>query len=345
MFFNELDARSIKEQVDQAQLWSAWIDADRMRRHSFMGTLDWEERNGRRYLYRRKGGTVKSFGLFGPETERARSAFQKGKEENAERLRVLSGEMDRQAAVLRAIGAGRIPVMAARILRTFATQRDRPPARVIGTNALYAFEAMAGVRFDSASTATGDIDFLIDDRNRMKLVTEEQEPIGLMSMIQKQVDRTFKSRGPRDFRLTNDKGYMVEFVRPEPRPIYRKMPGAEPLTEGDVEPAPIFGLQWLVHAPAVDVIVMDERGFPAPMRCPDPRHWAAHKLWLATREDRDPAKSLRDDKQGRLVLNLIRDRLPQFPLDEEFLAKLPGELRVMMSGKPPSGADSTSPDW
>jgi len=109
MFFNELDARSIKEQVDQAQLWSAWIDADRMRRHSFMGTLDWEERNGRRYLYRRKGGTVKSFGLFGPETERARSAFQKGKEENAERLRVLSGEMDRQAAVLRAIGAGRIP--------------------------------------------------------------------------------------------------------------------------------------------------------------------------------------------------------------------------------------------
>ena len=142
MFFNELDARSIKEQVDQAQLWSAWIDADRMRRHSFMGTLDWEERNGRRYLYRRKGGTVKSFGLFGPETERARSAFQKGKEENAERLRVLSGEMDRQAAVLRAIGAGRIPVMAARILRTFAdAKRSPPPARVIGTNALYAFEA------------------------------------------------------------------------------------------------------------------------------------------------------------------------------------------------------------
>lgn len=345
MFFNELDGRTIKERVDQVQLWSAWIEADRARRHSFTGTLDWEERNGQRYLYRRKGGVVKSFGPFSPETEQAREAFQQGKRDNAERLKVLSGEMERQAAVLRAIGAGRIPVMAARILRAFATQRDRPLARVIGTNALYAYEALAGVRFNSASTATGDIDFLIDDRNRIKLVSEEQEPIGLIGMIQKQVDRTFRTRGPRDFRLTNDRGYMVEFVRPEPRPFHRKMPGAAPLTEGDVEPAPIFGLQWLVHAPAVEAVVMDERGFPAPMRCPDPRHWAAHKLWLSARADRDPVKSVRDEQQGRLVLDLIRERLPQFPLDEAFLARLPGELRERMSAPPPSGSDGTSPNW
>jgi hypothetical protein len=215
--------------------------------------------------------------------------------------------------------------MAARILRAFATQRDRPLARVIGTNALYAYEAVAGVRFDSTSTATGDIDFRIDDRNWIKLVSEEQEPIGLIGMIQKQVDRTFRTRWPRDFRLTNDRGYMVEFVRPEPRPFHGKMSGAAPpLTEGDVEPGPIFGLQWLVHAPAVEAVVMDERGFPAQMRCPDPSHWTAHKLWLSARADRDPVKSVRDEQQGRLILDLIRER---------------------MSAPPPSGTDGTSPNW
>lgn len=345
MFFKELGERSIKEQVDQGQLWSAWFDADRTRRHSFMGTLDWEERNGQKYLYRRRSGVVKSFGRFSPETERAREAFHQGKQDNAERLKVLSGEMERQAAVLRAIGAGRLPVMAARVLRAFATQRDRPLVRVIGTNALYAYEVIAGVRFDSSSTATGDIDFLIDDRNRIKLATEEREPIGLMSLIQKRVDRTFNPRGPHDFRLTNDKGYMVEFVRPKPRPIYRKMPGVAPLTEGDVAPAPIFGLQWLINAPAVEAVVMDERGFPAPMRCPDPRHWAAHKLWLSAREDRDRGKSIRDEQQGRIVLDLIRERLPQFPLDEAFLTGLPRELRERMSATPPSGTEGTSPNW
>ena len=330
MFFNDLEARSVRERVDMAQIWQTWLECEERRRHSFAGFLDWEERNGREYLYSRKKGVVKSLGRRSQETERIRDAFHAGREENAARLARIAGEMNRQAAVLRALGLGRLPIPASRILRAIRLAAPDATIRVVGTNALYAYEAMAGVMFNAASTATGDIDILVDDRNRLKILTEDQQQPGLTGLIHREVDKSFRARGPRDFRLINDVGYMVEFIRPEPRPIYRPMPGAAPLVEGDVEPAPIGGLQWLVNAPPIEAVVIDERGFPAPIRAADPRFWAAHKLWLAQRENRDPQKKIRDGQQAHILLDLITAKLPQFRLDEEFVSALPGALRPLI---------------
>ncbi|MYA88194.1 MAG: hypothetical protein F4X97_07040 [Boseongicola sp. SB0662_bin_57] len=330
MGFTDLDARVIKERIDMTQLWDAWIEADDLRRHSFLGSMNWESRNGRQYLYSRKGKVVKSLGPRSSATEKAFAAFTEGKRDNNDRLKTLKAEIERQASVLRVLGAGRLPVTAARTLRALRAHGKRTGIRVVGTNALYAYEAMAGVAFNSSSTATGDIDFLIDDRNRLKLFTDEGDRTGLTRLVQAKVDRTFHSRRSGDFRLTNSHGYMIEFIRPQPTPVHRNMPGKEPLEMDDVEPAPIIGLQWLVNAPAVDVIVMDQRGHPAPMRCPDPRCWALHKAWLSEREDRTPDRRRRDRDQASLVMRLIRDRLTHLRYDKELLPGLPGELRRMI---------------
>jgi len=215
--------------------------------------------------------------------------------------------------------------------------------RVIGTNALYAYETLAGVVFNSESTATGDIDILMDDRNRLRLLTEADEPIGLTRLIQGRVDKTFQPRNKADFRLTNDRGYMVEFVRPEPTPPYLVAPGSEPLEDGDIRPAPIVGLQWLVNAPAIDVIVLDERGFPVPMRCADPRYWTVHKLWLSRRDDRDAQKKIRDREQADIMMRLLAERLPQFPINDDFLSMLLGDLRKNMPQATQN--DPTGPSW
>ncbi|MDQ1850258.1 nucleotidyltransferase domain-containing protein [Gemmobacter fulvus] len=343
MEFNALDARTLREQIEMGQIWSAWIDAEDQKRHSFRGSLRWEQRSGRDYLYSRKRAVVKSLGPRSEATEQIFAAFHVGKAANAARLSSLATEMEQQAAILRALGAGRLPVMAARTLRSLRLQGRHAAVRVIGTTALYAYEALAGLRFNAASTATGDIDILVDDRNKLRLLAEDDQEIGLIRLIQDSVDKTFLPRGARDFRLTNDRGYMIEFVRPEPKPVFRKMPGADPLVAGDVEPAPVIGLQWLVHAPAVEVVVLDERGFPAPMRCPDPRHWMAHKLWLAGREDRDPAKKLRDREQAAVMLRVLRQHLPQFPLDAAFLRGLPGDLRRALAADDPPAR--SAPQW
>ncbi|MYA89104.1 MAG: hypothetical protein F4X97_11775 [Boseongicola sp. SB0662_bin_57] len=311
MEFKDLDHRIIRERVDMTHVWGAWRDADDLRLHSFLGSMHWERRNGKEYLYRRKGKTGKSLGPRSEETERIFKAFTEGKADNVARLASLKEEMSKQAAILRTLDAGRLPVTAAHTLRVLDAHGKRTGLRVVDTNALYAYEALAGVVFRSSSTATGDIDFLVDDRNRLKLVTDDGDPTGLTRLIQAKVDETFRPRRPGDFRLTNAKGYMVEFIRPQPNPAWRKRPGADPVEEGDVTPAPIMGLQWLVNAPAVDATVLDALGFPAPMRCPDPRFWALHKLWLSGQEGRHPAKRSRDWAQGHVVVKLVRERLPQ----------------------------------
>ncbi|WP_242468957.1 GSU2403 family nucleotidyltransferase fold protein [Rhodovulum adriaticum] len=347
MVFNDLDARSARERIDMAQIYETWLETETQRRHSFTGFLDWEERNGRQYLYSRKKGVVKSLGPRSPETERIRDAFHGGRAKNADRLARLGEEMNRQAAILRTLGLGRLPVPAARILRAIRLSAPAAAIRVVGTNALYAYEAMAGVMFNAASTATGDIDLLVDDRNRLKILTEDRQHRGFTGLIHREVDKSFQPRGPRDFRLVNDAGYMVEFIRPEPRPSHRAMPGEGPLVEGDIEPVPINSLQWLINAPPIETVVIDERGFPAPMRAADPRFWAAHKLWLAERPDRDPQKKIRDRQQARIVLDLVSEKLPQLSLDEEFARMLPGALRPLieaaLGGK--SAQVTGKPDW
>ena len=343
MNYNDLDARTIRERIDMIQLWDAWIIADDLRRHSFTGSIGWEERSGKQYLYNRKRGVVKSLGPRSEKTEKIHEAFHDGKAANKSRLQILAAEMEKQAAVLRALNAQRLPTMAARTLRAIRMHDKQAGIRVVGTNALYGYESLAGVTFNAESTATGDVDILVDDRNQLRLLTDDKERIGLARLIQQKVDKTFQTRGSMDYRLTNDKGYMIEFVRPEPSPIYRVMPGAKPIEGGDIEPAPIMGLQWLVNAPAIEVVVLDARAFPVPMKCPDPRYWAIHKLWLSTREDRDPQKKIRDRQQADIILKLISEKLPNFPIDDTFLSLLPSELREQIqSGRPDS---RTEPGW
>lgn len=342
MIFNDLDHRIARERINAVQIWEAWLAAEDLRRHSYLGSMGFEHRGAVDYLYRRIGAVGKSLGPRSGHTEDLLARFHQARDENRTRLETLAASLNTQAAILRGLGAGRLPVVAARILRELRLHGRQGGLRVIGTNALYAYEALAGVVFAPDATATGDIDLLQDDRRRLRLLTEARVFTGLTALIQDRVDRSFQGRGPRDYRLTNGEGYMVELIRPEPRPAWRKMPGEA--APGDLAAAPLIGLQWLVNAPQVTAVVLDARGFPAPMACPDPRHWAAHKLWLSTREDREPVKKGRDRAQGRAVIALLQTRLPQFPLDQAFLAGLPRALADQIAAHLPGATDPT-PDW
>ncbi len=346
--FKDLDERTVRERINQSQNWEAWIDAEDTRRHSYMGGMNWETRNGKAYLYRRTGKIGKSLGPRSPETEATLEAFSEGKQRLEQRLARLGDQMNTQAAIMRGLRHTRLPETAARVLREMRIHGRNHGARVVGTNALYAYEALAGVLFEEGMTATGDIDILLDDRNRMRLLADTKEALGITRLIQEKVDKTFRPHGPNGYRLTNDSGYMVEFVRPLPRPFSRKMPGAEPLEPNDVTAVPLDGLQWLVNAPEVDTIVIDARGFPAPLSCPDPRHFAAHKLWIAALSDRDAGKAMRDRLQASAVIDLVMQKLPHFPLDSAFIATLPSAIGALLfnemasrSGTAPKGA----PDW
>lgn len=75
---------------------------------------------------------------------------------------------------MRSLSAGRMQIIPARIPRELRIHGKQTGLRIIGTNALNAFEALAGVVFDEGATATGDINLLQDDRRRLTLLTQDK---------------------------------------------------------------------------------------------------------------------------------------------------------------------------
>lgn len=97
-----------------------------------------------------------------------------GRAANHDRLKALAGRLDELAPVNRAMGLGRVPVTAARILR----ECDKAELLgdhliVVGTNALFAYEAAARVQIESGLVASGDIDLLHDARHHLSLALQD----------------------------------------------------------------------------------------------------------------------------------------------------------------------------
>jgi len=209
---------------------------------------------------------------------------------------------------------------------------------VAGTNALFAYEAVAGVFLEPAIIATMDIDILWDTPPRLTLVSnDETDQPGLLEIIRK-ADRSFEPMGPGSFRAVNKNGYMVDLIKPEPKHIARKDRRTMG-DENDLQAAEIRNLQWLLSAPKFSQIVMGDDGYPAAMVVPDPRAFALHKLWLSEQQDREPIKKRRDRDQAIAVAALVAQYLPQKPFDESELRMFPKELLDAFKKKV-SGSDA-----
>jgi hypothetical protein len=118
---------------------------------------------------------------------------------------------------------------------------------VVGTHALFAYEAASGVLFDAGLTATTDVDLLWDVRRRLSLAMVDVRAEGVLGLLRK-VDGTFTAQR-NSFRAVNDKGYYVDLIRPLEKDKARSTTSKISDADDDLEAAAISGLQWLVYAP------------------------------------------------------------------------------------------------
>jgi hypothetical protein len=346
MEFNELTDTQIRHLVDLRQIYEAWHASKRDLAHKFAGSMFWRTVGGADYLKRKIGQVEKSLGRRSPETEEIHGAFARGREAARERHDSLAKAVDLQASIARTVGLGRVPPIVARLLRRLDDAELLGHIRVVGTNAMFAYEALAGVMFSADALATGDIDLLIDARRQLKILVDDGTERTVMGLLQS-IDHSFEKVAGRAYRAINKDGFMVDLIRPEPRPAWKTEPGGQALAESDLDPSPIEGLQWLVNSPAVSALVIDGRGFPAPIVVPDPRIWLLHKKWLSKRGMRDPEKKQRDLRQAQILWDLVPAKLPQYPIDPHFLNSLPAPLKEAgseLAGIPPEAAVS-SENW
>ena len=351
MAYQEFDDEQARQVINAEQAFEAYRSARDELRHRFPGSMSWKTVDEKSYLYRaQRGEAWKSLGPRSPDTELAYEQFRNGRDRLRARLSTLSKRIDRMAGVNRAYALGRIPRLAARILRALADAGLTDPVIVtVGTNALYAYERMAGLRIAEGTLETNDIDLLYDARSSLKLLAPEAAAGGVAGILRK-VDPSFEITRRGSFRAANSDGYLVDLITPMPKDVLRS---SKPRRIGsdadDLVASEIEGLVWLVNSPKVAATVFDTRGYPARIVVPDPRAFALHKAWLAKRDARDPLKRQRDRAQAETVARLIARRLPHLAFDDPALNALPAALREQASSLVAAGEDHgmsvDTPDW
>ncbi|MGL4489469.1 MAG: GSU2403 family nucleotidyltransferase fold protein [Rhizobiaceae bacterium] len=299
------------------------------RERSSRGSLVWMRAKGREYLHRSSyddyGKRVQTtLGARSPETEKIREKFNAARDDVRRRVKTIDSKMALQAATNVARGIARLPLRSARIVRAFENVGiSSERLKVVGTHALFAFEAMAGSMFDSRLTSTEDLDFLIDPRAPLRFIANDELPSETLLGVLQSADRSFElTRQP--FRARNRDGFLVDIIKPERSPPWKNE--AFEAGHDDLQPSPINGLVWLENAPAIEQRVLDTSGFPLTMHVPDPRVFAIHKYWLSSQPNRDPLKSRRDKAQAFAVANLVITELKHLPFDGRSLRMLPREI-------------------
>lgn len=332
MSFVEQNADQARETVNTAQRYEAWRAAVQQAR-AYRGSLVWSEVGGRTYLvksaYDASGARRQtSLGARDSRTEAIKLQFDRARNEARDRLSRMKEVLDRQTAINKAVGLGRAPALGARVLRALDDAGLLgTDVRVLGTWALFAYEAAAGVQIDSGLTATEDLDLLFNSRRSLAFAAKPGvRPVSLMKTLEK-VDRSFR-RMPNLYRAVNAEGFMVDFIKPDRVPPWKKDASSISEDPEDLTAAGVANLAWHESAPAFEALAIDQRGAPLRIVASDPRVFAIHKFWLSSQPDREPVKRRRDLRQAQTVVDLVCAFFKHLPFQASELRMLPAALVV-----------------
>jgi hypothetical protein len=331
MIFQELNNDQRREAINSRQRFEAsrkaTTDVSR-----FKGSMVWARAGATEYLVRSaydpKTGLrrQKSLGPRSPQLEQIKIEFERGRKEAKGRVEQLEETLDRQASINRAVGIARMPLTGAKIVRALdAAGLLGKAIRIVGTNAIYAYEAAAGVFVEPGLTTTEDIDLLFDARQKIRLTSPETVSEHTLIAVLRRVDRSFE-RDDQTFRAVNRDGYLVDFIKPIPNPPWTTEREQLIEHEADLVAVGIDGLGWLQSSPAFESVVIDERGMPLRMVTADPRVYSIHKLWLSTKVDRNALKRNRDGAQAKVVAQLAARYLTHLRYSREELEMVPMDL-------------------
>ncbi|TFH48234.1 MAG: hypothetical protein E4H01_06730 [Lysobacterales bacterium] len=323
MFFNELDGDQRRTYIDTVQVYEAYCAACEDYR-AFRGSMYWRSHKGQDHLYHRLSDKRRSYtGPRNAETEARYREFTQGKATAKERVASLKEQLRKQGALARAVGIDRVPSIVAKVLEGINEEPSlRDQVTIVGTHARWAYETLAGVRFETEIVATKDVDIMWHVGHHLELAG----PLagrGLLGFLQG-IDSTFKRDNKLRFRAVNGKGYAVDLLAPD-RPGHRGLKLIR--TQYDLVANRMDALNELLGDPLERVVIGQLGHTITTMRVPDPRAFVKHKVGLSMRTDREPDKRKRDLMMAEAVARLIVEHLPQYPLADEDIQGFPEAVR------------------
>ncbi len=303
-----------RQYIDARQAFLALRDAERDAR-LVRGGMYWHGRSDtltRTSTY----GAEKSLGKRSLETEKIYADFMARKAELTQRVDDLKTQVRRHERVNKALYVGRVDPTVVALLARLESASLSEYFHVVGTHALYAYETVAGMRFDGNVTATRDIDLLWDVRKRMSFWTQMERLDSSFLALLKKVDSSFRIRQSQRYTAVNAEGFEVDILRcmregddPHPIKISERTKGeqgvdqASALDELSVVQAARAGV--FLNTPSFETVIVDRNGRMAMMRTIQPKVFVDFKRWMSGLPDREPIKRQRDAAQAKAVRALL----------------------------------------
>lgn len=313
--FLELPADATRQYIDAGSAFSAYEEA-RDEAAQVRGGMYWH--NGpktapeKSYLVRTSPtGGEKSLGARTPDTQRIYNAFQQRKAQAEERLVGLKESLIKHQRMNRALKVGRVAPIIIQVLNRLQDCGLAEHFRVVGTHAIYAFEAAAGVRVEDGAVATHDIDFLWDVRKRVAFTTALSRTGNSMLAVLRKVDPTFRIRNSQKYTAVNKDGFEIDIIRRtqaagDPHPIRLSQ------DEDDFWVAQAPRAQELLDAAPFSAMIVGTDGSMARLNTLEPMAFVSFKMWMSALPDRDPLKRRRDAIQANVVEALVEEYLPHW---------------------------------
>ncbi|ART57097.1 hypothetical protein CBP36_19525 (plasmid) [Acidovorax carolinensis] len=308
--FTELNESQLRQFIDAEAVFRGHEEATEQVL-AVRGSMIWKTTTSGRYLVRTSSkGAQKSLGRDGPEQQRIYADFHARKGEAETRLRALAEQLDLQERLNRAQRVGRVPGVVINVLSEIAAAGLGESFVVIGTHALYAYEAAAGVRFQDGAVATRDVDLLFNMEKRLAFSSGLARLDTSLLSVLRRADPSFRLVEDQKYTAQNDSGYQVDIVRRvagehDPHPY--RMSGFEE----DFWPVQVAMGSRLMGARPFEHVVVATTGAMALMRTIHPLDFARIKRDLAGRIDREPLKRRKDLMQAEAIEGLVSQYLPQ----------------------------------
>jgi hypothetical protein len=302
------DAR--RQYIDAKAVFKAW-EAARDAASQVRGGMFWKKQGGKNYLIRTStNNSQKSLGPSSAETISIYDNFTARKKETEQRLSDLTEELRRHQKMNRALDVGRTPRLLVDTLARLTKAEVNKHFTVIGTHALYAYEAETGTRIgEAAAMTTRDIDLLWDTRKRIKFAAHMKILGSSMLELLKKVDSTFELIDGQNYTAVNKKGFEIDIIRREAKNLD---PHPLRLTNAEEEFSAVQAknAELLLSAKRFSSIVVSTSGHMARMETVSPLVFAKFKRWMAAQPDRNRLKRKRDILQAEVVEELVDEYLP-----------------------------------
>lgn len=305
MDYIPLSDNAARQVIDSTTIFDEFTRVQ-ARARGFTGGMYWKRQDDYAYLVKTLShGRQHRLGTRSPETERIYQEFTASKREVEARAKSLRDELKSAERLNKALKTGRVPAMVVSVLQTIEDAGLGQHFTVVGTHALYAYEAAAGVRMVQGALATQDIDLLWDARRRVRFVTDLEKLDSSVLRVLQRADATFQRKEGQNETAINAKGFEVDFLRRQPvddDPHPFRFSG----DEDDLWPVQALRASVLTSAPRFEHIVISATGRMAFMRTISPTTFVEFKRWMAAEAPNRPApKRRRDLRQADIVQSLL----------------------------------------